>query len=75
MIDGEEERVRLIGIDTPESRVAEGSPECFGPEASAFTAELLPAGTGVRLERDVVARDGVGARESWAATTTDDYSL
>ena len=60
VIDGEEERVRLIGIDTPESRVDDGPPECFGPEASAFTAELLPAGSNVRLERDVVARDDYG---------------
>ncbi len=56
-IDGHEEPVRLIGIDTPES-VAQGRPvECFGPEAKARTAELLPAGTVVRLERDVEARD------------------
>jgi micrococcal nuclease len=60
VIDGEEERVRLIGIDTPESRVEGGQPECFGPEAAAFTAELLPAGTPVRLKRDVVGRDDYG---------------
>ena len=55
-----EERVRLIGIDTPETHVEDGPPECFGPEASAFTAGLLPAGTAVRLERDVVGRDDYG---------------
>ena len=50
--------VRLIGIDTPEVFVDAGEePECFGPEASAFTAELLPPGTVVRLVRDVVGRD------------------
>jgi endonuclease YncB( thermonuclease family) len=31
--------------------------ECFGPEAKARLAELLPEGTEVRLERDVEARD------------------
>ncbi len=55
-----EERVRLIGIDTPEVYVTDGPPECFGPEASAFTKELLPEGTAVRLERDVVGRDDYG---------------
>ncbi|CAB4548083.1 MAG: thermonuclease family protein [Actinomycetes bacterium] len=56
-VDGRRETVRLIGIDTPET-VRPGSPvECFGPEASAATKELLPAGTPVRLERDVEARD------------------
>lgn len=59
-VAGREERVRLLGIDTPETRVEDGPPECFGPEASAFTATLLPLGTAVRLERDVVGRDDFG---------------
>jgi micrococcal nuclease len=54
------ERVRLIGIDTPEVFVERGPPECYGPEASAFTKQLLPPGTAVRLERDVVGRDDYG---------------
>ena len=59
-VGGVEERVRFIGIDTPES-VAENQPvECYGPESKARTAELLPAGTRVRLERDVEARDRFG---------------
>ena len=57
-VGGREEPVRLIGIDTPEVFVDEGEqPECYGPEASAFTKGLLPPGTAVRLERDVVGRD------------------
>jgi micrococcal nuclease len=56
-IGGATESVRLIGIDTPES-VSEDVPvECFGPEAKARLAELLPEGTPVRLERDIEARD------------------
>jgi micrococcal nuclease len=56
-IDGRDEPVRLIGIDTPES-VAEGRPvECYGPEAKDRMAALLRRGTLVRLERDVEARD------------------
>lgn len=56
-VGGNEERVRLIGIDTPES-VKQGSPvECFGKEASARTKELLPEGTRIRLELDVEERD------------------
>jgi micrococcal nuclease len=59
---GRRERVRLLGIDTPEVHVGGegGAPECFGPEASAFTAELLAVGAPVRLERDVVGRDDYG---------------
>ena len=63
---GSEERVRLIGIDTPEiAHAASGSraaseAECFGDEARGYTETLLPAGTPVRLERDVVPRDDYG---------------
>ncbi|MFV0308309.1 MAG: thermonuclease family protein [Desertimonas sp.] len=59
-IDGHDERVRLLGIDTPETKIPDTAPECYGPEASARTGDLLPAGTSVRLERDVVARDDYG---------------
>ena len=56
-IDGQEERVRLIGIDTPES-VEQGSPvECFGKEASKHTRDLLAEGTAVRIELDAEPRD------------------
>ena len=54
------ETVRLIGIDTPETH-RPGTPiQCFGPEASRFTAALLSPGTPIRLERDVEARDRYG---------------
>ena len=56
-VAGTEERVRLIGIDTPESVDPRSPVDCFGPEASRATAELLPAGTAVRLVRDVEPRD------------------
>jgi micrococcal nuclease len=56
-VGGTEEPVRLIGIDTPESVAQDRPVECFGPEAKARLAELLPPGTAVRLERDAEARD------------------
>ncbi|HAP76262.1 MAG TPA: thermonuclease [Acidimicrobiaceae bacterium] len=59
-VDGTEERVRLIGIDTPETKKQDSPVECFGPEATAFTTSLLPVGTPVYLERDVEARDQYG---------------
>ena len=59
-IGGRTERVRLIGIDTPETKKPNSPIECYGPEASAFTASLLPVGTAVRIERDVVGRDDYG---------------
>ncbi len=56
-IAGRHETLRLIGIDTPETVDPDQPPECWGAEASAHTKALLPAGTAVRLTRDVEARD------------------
>lgn len=52
-IDGREERVRLIGIDCPESVAPEperNTPE--GEDAAAFTKSLVKRGDAVWLERD-----------------------
>jgi micrococcal nuclease len=57
---GQEEDVRLIGIDTPETVKPNAPVDCFGPEASRRTKELLPPGTPIRLERDVEGRDHYG---------------
>ena len=56
-VAGRTERVRLIGIDTPEATGGFLPVECYGDEASAFTRSLLPPGTEVRLTRDPEARD------------------
>jgi micrococcal nuclease len=58
-LDGEEEDVRYIGVDTPES-VTPGEPvECFGERASAFNASLVE-GEDVRLVFDAERRDDYG---------------
>lgn len=54
---GRTERVRLIGIDTPETTGGFLPAECYGDEATNFTRSLLPEGTEVRLTRDIEARD------------------
>ena len=65
-----EERVRYIGIDTPES-VKPGSPvECFAKRASAFN-ERLVAGERVRLVRDVEERDRYGRLLAYAYRERD----
>lgn len=56
-VGGRTERVRLIGIDTPETKRPNTPVQCYGPEASAYTAALLPENTAVRLERDLEPRD------------------
>lgn len=55
-IDGREERLRYIGVDTPESVQPNTPVECFGREASAENARLVE-GKQVELERDISNRD------------------
>ncbi len=54
------ERVRLIGIDTPETNDPNRPAGCFGKEASRFTAAVLAPGTPVRLVGDAEQRDRYG---------------
>jgi micrococcal nuclease len=56
---GTTDTVRMILVDTPETKKPNTPVECFGQEASAFTSWLLslaPDGT-VYLEKDVSERD------------------
>lgn len=50
-LGGMVERVRLIGVDTPETSHPSRPVECFGREAAAFTREML-SGQTVLLEAD-----------------------
>lgn len=54
-----EERVRLIGIDTPEVDWYGGRAECYGEEAGLFLRRLVE-GERVRLEHDEELRDRYG---------------
>lgn len=52
------DRVRMIGIDTPETNYSYGNqPECYGEEASKKTDSLLVAASAIWLERDERAVD------------------
>ncbi|MGE3619702.1 MAG: thermonuclease family protein [Acidimicrobiia bacterium] len=74
-VEGTEERLRLIGIDTPESVAQDRPVECYGPESKARTAELLPAGTAVTIERDVEARDRYGRLLGYVTRADDGLSV
>jgi micrococcal nuclease len=50
-IEGREERVRLLGVDTPETKHPRKPVEYFGKEASAFTRRMAE-GKRVQLEAD-----------------------
>jgi len=73
LASGEEVRVRLIGIDTPESRrnkkayrdsrrsgMSVEEIVSMGKEAARFTKKLIPPGTLVYLETDVQLHDRYG---------------
>jgi micrococcal nuclease len=59
-VGGQVETVRLILIDTPETRDPNNPPECYGAEARAFLEGLLPRGSALYLETDVSERDRFG---------------
>ncbi len=50
-MNGKTERIRMIGVDTPETHDPRKAVECFGQAASEFTKNLIGTGT-VRLEAD-----------------------
>ncbi len=53
------ERVRLIGVDTPETVDPRRPVQYFGKEASAFTRRMVE-GKDVRIEQDQESRDQYG---------------
>ncbi len=62
---GERLRVRLIGVDSPES-VKPGAPvECWGPESSKVLTRLLPVGTQVRGAYQAGGRHDIYGRDLW----------
>ena len=58
-IEGQDEDVRYIGVDTPETHHPTKPVQCYGRAASAFNARLV-ARERVRLVRDVEERDRFG---------------
>lgn len=50
-VDGTSESIRVLGINTPETKYSSKGAECFGAEASAYAKSLLE-GTSVELTSD-----------------------
>jgi micrococcal nuclease len=60
-------RVRLIGVDTPESAIPDVPPEPLGPEASEFTRRFVASARNrLRLTFDREPYDRHGRRLAWA---------
>lgn len=58
--NGQEERVRLLLVDTPESVHPNKPVQPFGPESSQLAKDMMPVGEKVYLEMDVGERDRYG---------------
>jgi micrococcal nuclease len=69
-VDGRREKVRYIGVDTPESVKPGTRVQCFAKRASAFNQHLV-AGQRVRLVPDAEARDRYGRLLAYVYRTSD----
>jgi micrococcal nuclease len=54
---GRRHRVRLLGVDSPESVHPELPEQCYGKEATEGLSRLLPPGSEIIIERDVELHD------------------
>lgn len=54
---GSEHRIRLLNVDTPETKDPNKAVECLGPEATAYLEQPLEPGDVVRLEFDEEVHD------------------
>ena len=67
----DDERVRLIGIDTPELQ----GDECFADAATEHLTELIPPGTEVRLVLDVDPEDRFERTLAYVERADDDLDV
>ena len=76
IVDGKEQSIRLIGVDTPETKHPNKAKQCFGSEATDYVSELL-LNKVVTLENDTSDKDRYGRllRYAWVGDTFVNYNL
>lgn len=75
VVQGKREKVRLIGVDTPETVDPRRPVGCYGKEASEFTKSQLPKGTEVRLVLDAEPRDRYGRLLAYVYRASDEVFI
>jgi micrococcal nuclease len=70
-IGDEQERVRYLGIDTPETVKPNAPVDCWGPAASALNKQLVRAGESLTLQFDRELRDRYGRLLAYVYRTRD----
>lgn len=71
--DSVDQTVRLLNVDTPETKHPDKPVECLGLEATVFLEDLLPPGTQVGLDFDIERQDQYD--RTLAAVFTQDGTL
>jgi micrococcal nuclease len=72
------DRIRMIGIDTPETNYSYGNePECYGPEATNRTESILLSADEIWVERDIDLVDPNDRllRYVWYVSGTDAHEV
>lgn len=72
-VNGKDEKIRLLNIDTPETKDPKQPAECLGPEATDFLAKLLPVGSTIKLMYDVERKDKYDRTLAAVFTPGDDF--
>lgn len=70
-VNGKNQTIRLLNIDTPETKDPTTPPECLGEEATEFLRGLLPVDSPIKLMYDVERTDQYD-RTLAAVFTSDD---
>lgn len=73
-IDGKREKLRYIGVDTPETVDPRRGVQCFGREASEENKRIV-FGKEVYLEKDISDRDRFGRMLGYVYLKADDGSI
>ncbi|MEV8183552.1 thermonuclease family protein [Specibacter sp. NPDC078692] len=70
-VNGKDQTIRLLNIDTPETKNPNTPPECLGEEATEFLSELLPIDSRIKLMYDVERTDQYDRTLAAVFTSTD----
>ena len=72
-VNGENQTIRLLNIDSPETKNPNKPVECLGAEATDFLKDLLPVGSTIRLLYDVERTDRYDRTLAAVFTPTDTF--
>lgn len=72
-MNGKDHVIRLLNIDTPETKDPSKAVECLGAEATEFLRDLLPVGAKITLEYDVERTDKYNRTLAAVFTSSDAF--